>query len=93
MRVAFWRAGKGRAVEQAPTVERDVAKPEPAAYAPVASSVAGDIDLRAVGQALRRKKRWIILPTLLALGLSIVAVNYVTREKDAQAVVDAALGG
>jgi succinoglycan biosynthesis transport protein ExoP len=85
MRVAFWRAGKGRAVEQAPTVERDVVAPEPAAYAPVASSVAGDLDLRAIGQALLRKKRWIILPTLVALGLSIAAVNYVTPRYKSEA--------
>ena len=85
MRVAFWRAGKGRAVEQAPTVERDVVAPEPAAYAPAASSVAGDLDLRAIGQALLRKKRWIILPTLLALGLSIAAVNYVTPRYKSEA--------
>ena len=82
MRLAFWRAGKGSAVEQPPAVERNVTKPAPAAYAPpsasVAPSVSGDLDLRAIGQALMRKKRWIIVPTLLALGLSIAAVNLVT---------------
>src|ERR1700761_8725866 len=64
MRLAFWRAGKGRAVEQAPTVEREAIQPAPAAqapaaaYAPEAAPVAGDLDLRAIGGALLRNKRW-----------------------------------
>src|SRR6201992_2215302 len=97
MRLAFWRAGKGRAVEQAPTVERDVIQPAPAAqapavvqapaavYAPEAAPVAGDLDLRAIGDALLRNKRWIIVPTLLALGLSIAAVNYITPRYKSEA--------
>jgi uncharacterized protein involved in exopolysaccharide biosynthesis/Mrp family chromosome partitioning ATPase len=82
MRLAFWRAGKDTAAVEEPAVERVVSKPAPAAYAPasapVTPSIAGDLDLRAIGQALMRKKRWIIVPTLLALGLSIAAVNLVT---------------
>jgi uncharacterized protein involved in exopolysaccharide biosynthesis/Mrp family chromosome partitioning ATPase len=82
MRLAFWRAGKHTAAVEQPAVERVVSKPEPAAYAPASTSavplIAGDLDLRAIGQALTRKKRWIIVPTLLALGLSIAAVNLVT---------------
>ena len=89
MRLAFWRAGKGMAVEQSPTVERDVTKPVPAAYAPAvdpeASSISGDLDLRAIGQALMRKRRWIIVPTLLALGISIAAVNFVTPRYKSEA--------
>ncbi len=89
MRLAFWRAGKGMAVEQSPTVERDVTKPVPAAYAPPvdseAPSISGDLDLRAIGQALMRKRRWIIVPTLLALGVSIVAVNFVTPRYKSEA--------
>src|SRR6201994_256674 len=84
MRLAFWRAGKGRAVEQAPTVERDVTAPAPAAYAPAPVST-GDLDLGAIGYALMRKKRWIIVPTLLALGLSIAAVNFVTPRYKSEA--------
>ena len=89
MRLAFWRAGKGMAVEQSPAVERDVTKPVPAAYAPPvdseAPSISGDLDLRAIGQALMRKRRWIIVPTLLALGVSIAAVNFVTPRYKSEA--------
>ncbi|EJN11316.1 hypothetical protein involved in exopolysaccharide biosynthesis [Bradyrhizobium sp. YR681] len=84
MRLAFWRAGKDKAVieravsrpkaESAPTVE---AKPAPvvAKQAPVES---GDIDLHALGGALARKRGWIIVPTVLALVASVAAVNLVT---------------
>lgn len=89
MRLAFWRAGKDKAVveravskskaearraELEPRVE---ARPAPAVakQAPVES---GDIDLHALGAALARKRRWIIVPTVLALVASIAAVNLVT---------------
>ncbi|MDI3564915.1 exopolysaccharide transport family protein [Bradyrhizobium sp. Arg816] len=89
MRLAFWRAGKDKAVveravsrlkgearviEAAPKVE---AKPASAApkQAPVES---GDIDLHALGGALARKRGWIIVPTVLALVASVAAVNLVT---------------
>jgi uncharacterized protein involved in exopolysaccharide biosynthesis/Mrp family chromosome partitioning ATPase len=84
MRLAFWRAGKDKAV-----VERAVAKPKaeptpkvetkpaPAIMkqAPVES---GDIDLHALGGALARKRGWIIVPTVLALVASIAIVNLIT---------------
>src|SRR5438309_1694806 len=84
MRLAFWRAGKDKAVveravskskaDPAPRVE---AKPAPvvAKQAPVES---GDIDLHALGGALARKRGWIIVPTVLALVASIAVVNLVT---------------
>lgn len=89
MRLAFWRAGKDKAVieravskpkaeakvaEAAPQVE---AKPAPVApkQAPVES---GDIDLHALGGALARKRGWIIVPTVLALVASIAVVNFIT---------------
>lgn len=89
MRLAFWRAGKDKAVieravskpkaeakvaDVAPKVE---ARPAPAAakQTPVES---GDIDLRALGAALARKRGWIIVPTVLALVASVAAVNLVT---------------
>jgi uncharacterized protein involved in exopolysaccharide biosynthesis/Mrp family chromosome partitioning ATPase len=83
MRLAFWRAGKPTAAVEEPAVEREVSSsPAPVVHAPASASVlpsiAGDLDLRAIGQALMRKRRWIIVPTLLALGLSIAAVNLVT---------------
>src|SRR6202165_2102094 len=78
MRLAFWRAGKGRAV-----VQRAISKPAPAVSEqvvarPVAAPESGDLDLRALGQALKRKRSWIIVPTVLAAVLSIAAVNLVS---------------
>ncbi|MET4420138.1 exopolysaccharide transport family protein [Bradyrhizobium sp. RT3a] len=89
MRLAFWRAGKDKAV-----VERAISKPKAEAksteaapeieaeLAPVAAKQAqaesGDIDLHALGAVLARKRGWIIVPTVLALVASIAAVNLVT---------------
>ncbi len=42
-------------------------RPAPSAPKPVAASESGDLDLHALGQALMRKRSWIIVPTLLAL--------------------------
>ncbi|MGY8633818.1 exopolysaccharide transport family protein [Bradyrhizobium sp. 14AA] len=89
MRLAFWRAGKDKAVieravskpkaEAAPKTElkKIEARPEPvvAKPAPVES---GDIDLHALGAALARKRGWIIVPTVLALVASVAIVNLVT---------------
>ncbi|OKO76929.1 Wzz/FepE/Etk N-terminal domain-containing protein [Bradyrhizobium sp. AS23.2] len=94
MRLAFWRAGKNKAV-----VERAVSKPKtearvaeakateaaPRTEAKPAPAVAkpapvesGDIDLHALGAALARKRSWIIVPTVLALVGFVAAVNLVT---------------
>ena len=87
MRVAFWRAGKDKAV-----VERAVPKREPKPVSAPASSVArqapagsGDIDLHALGAALKRKRGWIIVPTVMALVLSIAGVNLVTPRYKSEA--------
>ncbi|MDH6257903.1 exopolysaccharide transport family protein [Bradyrhizobium sp. BR13661] len=84
MRLAFWRAGKDKAV-----VERAVSKaipgakpggdarPAPDAAKP-ASAESGDIDLHALGGALARKRGWIIVPTVLALVASVAIVNLIT---------------
>ncbi|WP_426615814.1 GumC family protein [Bradyrhizobium sp. McL0616] len=84
MRLAFWRAGKDKAV-----VERAVSKPKAEPRAKVeakptpvavkqASAESGDIDLHALGGALARKRRWVIVPTVLALVVSVAIVNLVT---------------
>src|SRR4051812_21151054 len=93
MRLAFWRAGKDKAV-----VQRAIPKPAPAVSKPVgssplagplvakpAASESGDLDLRSLGHALTRKRRWIIVPTLLALVLSVAAVNLVTPRYKSEA--------
>jgi succinoglycan biosynthesis transport protein ExoP len=85
MRLTFWRAGKGKAI-----AERAVAMPAPASYKPAAASVSGDLDLRALGGALLRKRGWIIVPTVLAAVFSIAAVNLVTPryKSEARILVD-----
>jgi succinoglycan biosynthesis transport protein ExoP len=80
MRLAFWRAGKDQA-----RVQRAVARPVPASYKQAAWPVSGDLDLRALGEALRRKRGWIIVPTVLAAVLSITAVNLVTPRYKSEA--------
>src|SRR4030081_2429233 len=80
MRLAFWRAGKDKA-----RVERPIAKPAPATYQPAATPPSGDLDMRAMGQALARKRGWIIVPTVLAAVLSVTAVNMVTPRYKSEA--------
>jgi succinoglycan biosynthesis transport protein ExoP len=80
MRLAFWRAGKDGAVAQ-----RTVAKPAPASTKPAAAAPSGDLDLRALGHALARKRGWIIVPTVLAAVLSLTAVNLVTPRYKSEA--------
>jgi uncharacterized protein involved in exopolysaccharide biosynthesis/Mrp family chromosome partitioning ATPase len=80
MRLAFWRAGKDNAL-----VRRVISKLAPAPYKPAAAPVSGDLDLRALGQALARNRGWIIAPTLLAAVLSIAAVNLVTPRYKSEA--------
>src|ERR1700687_4717164 len=85
MRLAFWRAGKDKA-----RVQRAVSKPAPASYKPAAVPESGDLDLRVLGEALVRKRGWIIVPTVLAAVLSIAAVNLVTPryKSEARILVD-----
>src|SRR5260370_5800793 len=80
MRLAFWRAGKDKAL-----VQRAISKLASAPYKPAAAPVSGDLDLRALGRALARKRGWIIVPTVLAAVLSIVAVNLVTPRYKSEA--------
>jgi succinoglycan biosynthesis transport protein ExoP len=78
MRLAFWRTGKA-------LVDRVIAKPAPVIQKPVTTSGTGDLDLHALGLALVNKRRWIIIPTLLAAVLSIAAVNLVTPRYKSEA--------
>ncbi|EHR03748.1 GumC family protein [Bradyrhizobium sp. WSM471] len=87
MRLAFWRAGKDKAVveravskaaaKRAELEPRVEAKPAPIAPRP-APVESGDIDLHALGAALARKRGWIIVPTVLALVASVAIVNLIT---------------
>src|SRR5450756_829866 len=88
MRLAFWRAGKDSA--EKPLARRTAARPVLATDGAAAAAVAGDLDLRAIGHALARRRGWIIGPTLLAAVLSIAAVNLVTPryKSEARILVD-----
>ncbi|HEY4204618.1 MAG TPA: exopolysaccharide transport family protein [Xanthobacteraceae bacterium] len=60
--------------------------PSPAlASSPAPASEAGDLDLRAIWQALVARKRFILIPTLLAAILSTVAVNMITPRYKSEA--------
>jgi polysaccharide biosynthesis transport protein len=80
MRLAFWRAGMAKAL-----VDNAVAKPAPAITAAVAAAPSGDLDLRALGQTLMRKRGLIIAPTMLAAVIAIMAVNLVTPRYKSEA--------
>src|ERR1700687_843274 len=80
MRLAFWRPGNDKA-----RVQRAVSQTAPASYKPAAASESGDLDLRALGQALARNRGWIIVPTVLAAVLSIAAVHLVTPRYKSEA--------
>jgi len=89
MRFAFWRAGMERAGREEPVLQPAAASPA-ANTNSVDATVAGDLDFGALGQALVRKRGWIIIPTLLAAVLSITAVNLVTPryKSEARILVD-----
>jgi succinoglycan biosynthesis transport protein ExoP len=81
MRLAFWRKGgeTARPAKAVPT-------PAPAsATEPAAVAEAGDLDLRTLGEALSRRKGWIIVPTILAAVFSMTAVNFVSPRYKSEA--------
>jgi uncharacterized protein involved in exopolysaccharide biosynthesis len=82
MRLAFWRSSKSAAAPAQPKVAPVVEKPTAASN--------GELDFVAIGQALSRKRKWIIIPTLLAAALSITAVNMITPryKSEARILVD-----
>jgi len=80
MRLAFWRAGEAKAL-----VENAVAEPAPAIIGPAVSAPSGDLDLRALGQVLMRKRGLIIAPTMLAAVIAVMAVNLVTPRYKSEA--------
>jgi uncharacterized protein involved in exopolysaccharide biosynthesis len=91
MRFAFWRQSKDKASRNiAPNAAPSLAPVLPKPIPVVAVSPPGDLDLRAIGQALARKKHLIIGPTLLALVISLAAVNLVTPryKSEARIIID-----
>src|SRR6266849_3954248 len=84
MRLAFWRAGEDIAGNENTVAPQVVATPASAADRPAAPE-SGDLDLRALGQALLRNRGRIIVPTLLAAVLSVAAVNMITPRYKSEA--------
>jgi polysaccharide biosynthesis transport protein len=85
MRFALWRRGKEGAQAEAADVQPAPTPAEPIPATTTATAGPGDIDLRALGDALKRKRGWIIVPTVLALALSIAIVNLVTPRYKSEA--------
>jgi polysaccharide biosynthesis transport protein len=85
MRLEFWRAGKDEAGEAKTAARTAISTSVPVTGKPAAASEFGDLDLRALGQALVRKRGWVIVPTVLAAVLSIAAVNLVTPRYKSEA--------
>lgn len=94
MRCAFWRGWMSRmpfVAGAVPAAPPEIAKPatsKPAAAAspqPAAPIELGDIDLRAIWQALVRRRMWVIGPTVFALVLSLIAVNLITPRYKSEA--------
>ncbi|MGQ0684770.1 GumC family protein [Bradyrhizobium sp.] len=96
MRLAFWRADKAKAVERAvpadtapapvdKSVSKTVSARTVARWPAAAASDSGDLDMRALGQALVRKRGWIVVPTVLSLVMSVVAVNLITPRYKSEA--------
>ncbi len=73
MRVALWRKAREKA-QAAMAVA--ISAPGPARQTRTGEN--GDIDLRALGDAIKRNRRWIIVPTVAALVLSLLTVNLIT---------------
>jgi len=80
MRLAFWPKGSDKAV-----VQRALSKPASVAAEPVAAPPSGDLDLHALGETLKRKRGWIIVPTVLVFVVSLAAVNMVTPRYKSEA--------
>ena len=79
-RLALWHR-EGRNTEARAALSEPAAAPARA----IGPTQAGDLDLRMLGEALARGKRWIIVPTMLAAVLSIIAVNLVTPRYKSEA--------
>lgn len=97
MRLSFWRDWMDRIPFRAKTEAEAAPVPAaaPVAAAPIVAASApaspaanpelGDLDLRAIWDALVRKRMWVIVPTALAFVLSMLAVNMITPRYKSEA--------
>lgn len=88
MRFALWR--KSKEETQAATVAAKPAREPVKQVLNAAEPSAADLDLRSLGQALARRRNWIIIPTLIVAVSAIAAVNLVTPryKSEARILVD-----
>jgi len=85
MRLAFRRAVKYRATMPEAASNAAPSVSTPVAAAAVAALESGDLDIHSLGQALARRRIWIVIPTLLVAVASIAAVNLVTPRYKSEA--------
>jgi polysaccharide biosynthesis transport protein len=85
MRFALWRRGKEGAQAEAATAQPAPTPANPLPAEATTTTGPGDIDLRALGDALKRKRGWVIVPTVLTLALSITIVNLITPRYKSEA--------
>jgi uncharacterized protein involved in exopolysaccharide biosynthesis len=84
MRVAFPREWVSKTWSKTVAAVAPPVEPVPARR-PAPSSELNDIDLRAIWQELMRKRAWVVIPTGLALLLSLIAVNMITPRYKSEA--------
>jgi uncharacterized protein involved in exopolysaccharide biosynthesis len=85
MRFAFWRAVKNTMSDLETKSGAMVSSSVSAASETVPNPESGDLDLRSIWRVLLRKKRLIIIPTLLAFALSLLIVNLITPRYKSEA--------
>src|SRR6185437_14796581 len=85
MRFAFWRTSKSEAPVKNAPVDKTAPVLKPALPKDPPAPELGDLDLRVIWQTLKRKKRWVIIPTLLAFGLALAVVNLITPRYKSEA--------
>ncbi len=84
MRVAFPREWVSKTWSKTVAAVAPPVEPAPAPR-PAPLSELNDIDLRAIWQELVRKRAWVVIPTGLALLLSLIAVNMITPRYKSEA--------
>ncbi|RTL50346.1 MAG: lipopolysaccharide biosynthesis protein [Bradyrhizobiaceae bacterium] len=83
MRLAVWRDRVGQAGKSFAKYMMTPAAPPPSL--PDSSKQLGDIDLRAIWQALVRQRKWVIVPTAAVFVLAMIGVNVVTPKYKSEA--------
>lgn len=84
MRFAFPREWVSKTWSKTVATVAPPVEPAPAPR-PAPSSELSDLDLRAIWQELVRKRAWVVIPTGLALVLSLIAVNMITPRYKSEA--------